>query len=73
MLEEVIQELGFTKEEVIVFGDSMNDLSMMEMFPHSYAMENSCPLILQGAKHRIGKNSEDAVAQEIERLLSQNQ
>lgn len=72
MLEEVIQELGFTKEEVIVFGDSMNDLSMMEMFPHSYAMENSCPLILQSAKHRIGKNSEDAVAQEIERLLSQN-
>lgn len=73
MLEEVIQELGFTKEEVIVFGDSMNDLSMMEMFPHSYAMGNSCPLILQSAKHRIGKNSEDAVAQVIERLLSQNQ
>lgn len=73
MLEEVIQELGYTKDEVIVFGDSMNDLSMMELFPNSYAMENSCQRILETAKFKTGKNTEDAIAFEIERLLSQKQ
>lgn len=71
MLMDVIKELGYTKEEVIVFGDSMNDISMMKLFPNSYAMENSSPLILEAASFQTGKNTEDAVAYEIERLLTQ--
>lgn len=69
MLEKVITQLGFTKEEVIVFGDSMNDLLMMQKFPNSYAMANSAQEILDASSFTTGYNNEHAVAKEIYQLM----
>ena len=35
-LEKAIQKMGIKKEEVAVFGDGMNDISMFQLFPNSY-------------------------------------
>lgn len=69
VLEILCEELGYAKEEVIVMGDSMNDFSMMKLFPNSFAMENGCATIQEAAKYRIGKNSEFAVAKKIEEVV----
>lgn len=70
-LERIIRKLGIDKNEVIVFGDSMNDVTMMKLFPNSYAMENSCPEILESARYQIGLHSEHAVGKEILTILEQ--
>lgn len=41
ILEKVIKEKGISKEEVVVLGDGMNDLSLFECFPYSYAPQNA--------------------------------
>lgn len=41
ILEKVIKLKGLSKEEVIVLGDGMNDLTMFEHFPYSYAPNNA--------------------------------
>ena len=35
MLEQVAEYYGYSKEEVLVFGDGKNDILMFEKFPHS--------------------------------------
>lgn len=39
-LFEHIESLGYDKSEVLVFGDSENDRSMFELFPHCVFVEN---------------------------------
>lgn len=70
MLDEVIREMGITKEEVVLFGDSMNDLSMMEMFPHSTAVSNADAQILAASHHVIKSNIEHGVADAIYDILN---
>lgn len=69
MLEYVCAELSYDKNEVAVFGDSMNDLSMIKQFPHSYAMENGRDMIKDEATIVLGKNSEHAVTNEILHIM----
>ena len=38
MLEQIAEYYGYSKEEVLVFGDGKNDILMFEKFPHSRAM-----------------------------------
>ncbi len=65
------RKLGISKEEVIVFGDSENDLSMFRVFPHSYAMANSEEETKRKAAHVALSNEEDGVAAVIETVLDQ--
>ena len=44
-LQTYVAQHGFTKEEVLVFGDSENDLSMFSCFPNSVAVANACTQI----------------------------
>ena len=41
ILEKAIQLLGIKKEEVIVLGDGLNDGTMFDVFPYSYAPSNA--------------------------------
>lgn len=49
-LETMLEKLGISNEETIVFGDYMNDFEMMQFANNSYAMANAHPEILKIAK-----------------------
>ena len=68
-LKEFIESLGYTMDEVIIFGDSLNDLSMMEMDFHTVAMANADEEIKRVAKYMTKSNAEEGVAWAIEQLL----
>ena len=58
-------------EDVVVFGDSLNDLSMMKLFPNSVAMKNGVKIIKEHAKYcTCYPNYEEGVAKVIEGLLA---
>ena len=52
-------------EEIIVFGDSPNDLSMREVATKFIAPENASPEVLAVADAVIGNNNDDSVAKYI--------
>jgi len=56
------EELGLTLDEVAVFGDSENDLSMIEAVPNSVAVANASDQIKEAARWHIGASADDAVA-----------
>lgn len=56
------EELGLTLDEVATFGDSENDLSMIEAVPNSVAVANACDEVLSAARFCIGSSAEEAVA-----------
>lgn len=69
-LKNYIEALGYTMEEVMVFGDSMNDYSMISMnFGATIAMENGAEAVKKVAKYITKSNGEDGVAYVIEELL----
>lgn len=53
-------------ERVVVFGDNLNDLPMMEIADHSVAVGNAFKEVKEQANEIIGCNDEDAVAKWIE-------
>lgn len=55
-------ELGLSLDEVAVFGDSENDLSMIEAVPNAVAVSNAVPEIARAARWHIGSSADDAVA-----------
>lgn len=70
VLKNYIESLGYTMEEVMVLGDSMNDYSMFAMdFGATVAMENADPRIKKLASYITKSNAEDGVAYAIEELL----
>lgn len=70
ILKEYIESLGYTMDEVMVLGDSLNDYSMMEMdFGATIAMENADEEIKKVAKYITKSNEEDGVAYVIDEML----
>lgn len=70
VLKAYIESLGYTMDEVMVFGDSMNDYSMLSMdFGATIAMGNSGPEIIAAAKYLTKSNEEYGVAYAVEEML----
>lgn len=70
VLKAYIESLGYTMDEVMVLGDSLNDLSMISMdFGATVAMENGDPEVKQAAKYITKTNGEFGVAYAIRELL----
>lgn len=67
-LMQYIKRIGIRPEEVVVIGDSMNDLSMMQLFPHSIAVGNATQAIKDAASYVTKTNDEYAVAYIIETI-----
>ena len=57
-------------DELMVYGDSLNDLSMLSMdCGATVAMENAVPEVKQAAKYITKSNDENGVAYAIRELL----
>lgn len=64
--------LGVEPFEVMAFGDSENDVSMLKYAGESYAMGNGEQAALESAKYIAKKNTEDGIAKAIEKDLLQS-
>ena len=65
----ILQEaLGLRDDEVATFGDSENDLSMLEPYPHAVAVANACPEAKAATRWHIGPSAEDSVARALQQI-----
>ncbi|MDO5755623.1 MAG: Cof-type HAD-IIB family hydrolase [Tissierellia bacterium] len=64
-LHRLAKRLGIEKDEVLVFGDGMNDYTMIQWSSNSYAMENGHPEVKKIAKHITKRYDENGVAHGI--------
>ena len=71
-MEAIADYYGLSKEEILVFGDGENDLSMFSRFPHSRAMGNAVKSLKEIAEKVIETNIENGVAQEVCRVMQKN-
>lgn len=71
-LLNAIEVMGIKKEEVAVFGDGLNDISLFELFPNSYAPANANETIKKMAKEIIPHNNDDGVGKKIFEILYHN-
>lgn len=62
-------EQGISTEEVLVIGDSPNDVEMIRWAGHGVAVANAVPEVLAAADEVAPANTDDGVAWIIERLL----
>lgn len=69
VLKKYIRKLGLTEDEVMVLGDSHNDLSMFENFKYSFAPENSCREIKEMAYCVVKSCVEHGVSDAIYRFI----
>ena len=63
--------LGLSRDEVMAFGDGENDAPMLAWAGHGYAMENACSQAKAAAAFLAPPNTQDGVAQVIERYLEE--
>lgn len=70
-MQEVLDLRGISFDEVMAFGDSMNDYELLRRVKVSCAMDNARPAIRQICSRLIGSNREHAVQQEMRRLLEE--
>lgn len=72
-VELVRQHFGFTPEQVIAFGDGMNDVDMIELAHHGVAMKNGQEAVKQIADAVSFKpNYEDGVIHYLKKFLEKN-
>lgn len=69
ILAQYCEERGITAEDVIAFGDMLNDIEMMRWVGTAVAMGNAHEEILKLAQRTTLSNEEDGVAIEIEKIL----
>ena len=69
-LAEIMRGYGIRREEVMAFGDAMNDYEILRLAGESRAMGNARPAIKQIASRTIGTNIEHAVQKEMRMLLA---
>ncbi len=62
--------MGISPDEVAVFGDAGNDLTMFSVAGHAVAVANAAPEAAAAARWHIGRCEDDAVAAAIEALAA---
>ena len=67
-LAELCEALGIGADEVVAFGDHLNDLPMLAWAGHAVAVANAHPDVVEVADDVTATNDEDGVALVLERL-----
>lgn len=71
-LKRYLEYYGIDPSECIAFGDSDNDIEMLEYAGESFAMERSSPGVQAAAKHRAPSNETGGVLDVLEDYLDRN-
>jgi Cof subfamily protein (haloacid dehalogenase superfamily) len=69
-LQWLCAHLGIDGSDVMVFGDEVNDLPMFAFAGHRVAVQNASELVRDAADEIAPPNTDEGVAQVIERLLA---
>ena len=67
-IRKLMEKEGWDKDEVLVFGDGENDVSMFGEVTHSFAMGNAKPFVQKQASEVTGTNREDGIVQALKKL-----
>lgn len=68
-LSRLAESLGFRMQNVMAFGDGLNDLTMVRDSGLGVAMANAAPQVLSAARFVAPSNDNDGVAVALERFL----
>lgn len=68
-LEQVLKDLVIQPDQVMAFGDSDNDIELLNYVGYSYAMENATDKVKAVAKYLAPSHLEAGVLQVLEELL----
>jgi hypothetical protein len=68
-LARLCAQRGIAAEDVVAFGDMLNDLPMLTWAGRPYAVANAHPDVLATVPGRTDSNDEDGVAQVLERFF----
>ncbi|ORX76828.1 hypothetical protein BCR32DRAFT_208588, partial [Anaeromyces robustus] len=68
-LARLMKYLNISKDEVVAFGDGLNDIQFLQNVGWPIAMENACDELKQYAKIITKPNSEDGVAFLLEKIF----
>lgn len=68
-LRVLAERLNVRREEIMAFGDSYNDLDMLEFAGIGVAVANARPEVRQRAQYVTSSNNEDGVAEALERFV----
>jgi len=68
-LRELMESLEVSAEEIMVFGDQMNDLPMMEQAKHSFTVGGAREEVKAAAAHVTAPMQEDGVLQVLKNLV----
>lgn len=71
MLEKVIKDKGYAYDEVAVFGDGLNDISMLEKFPYSFAPANANAKVKKASAYQLSLTDETGAVREGIEILEQ--
>lgn len=69
-LEFVAKKYGIEMEEIMVFGDAMNDYDMLKIAGYPVVMENADPRLKQQGYRVTASNDENGVMKVLEELLN---
>ncbi|WP_099225230.1 Cof-type HAD-IIB family hydrolase [Listeria costaricensis] len=69
-IQRLLTEWQIEPAQLLAFGDANNDLEMLQLTPHSYAMQESSPEVLAAASHVAPSNKESGVLTIIEQYLN---
>ena len=72
-LEQLMQKWEIQEQEIMAFGDSENDIEMLQLAGISYAMENADPRVKTVANHLAPANTEAGVLTVLENYLSKGE
>ena len=72
-LQSLADRFGIRREEIMAFGDSYNDLDMLEFAGFGIAMGNGVKEVKETAKYVTANNNEDGVAKAIKKFLLREQ
>lgn len=67
-IDRMLVHLGIDPSEALAFGDSMNDVAMMELLPNTVAVSNAMPELKRLCAHEIGSNLDEAVLDCLDQL-----
>lgn len=68
-IQHLQETLNFTKEQTMSFGDYFNDIEMLQVSAHSYAMENAHKEVKKHARYSAPSNNNSGVIEVIKNLL----
>lgn len=68
-LDAALKSLGYSREEMIAFGDGQNDASMLEFAGMGVAMENAVPQLKEIADEITASCDEDGIAQTLKKYM----